>query len=142
MINSAMVIRSIVARAVVAPINRPIRTAAGVIPAALLALLDSHAEQGITGHAYSLGAITNFSPISLIAADIRLPEDTGLIGARCLRCQRMLPLFERPPPLPSLNWRMPLTALHLAIQARAFSLSAADVARVNLCAAELIRCIA
>lgn len=52
MSNSAMIIRSIVARAVVAPINRPIRTAVGVIPAAPLLLLDVQTDQGITGHAY------------------------------------------------------------------------------------------
>lgn len=65
------------------------------------------------------------------------------VGASAwLRSQRTLPFFERPPPLPSLNCRMPLTALQRAIQPRALSLSARDVACINLCAAELMRCIA
>lgn len=61
MTHSAMVIRSIVARAVVAPIDRPIRTAVGVIPAAPLVLLDVHTEQGITGHAYLFA----YTPVTL-----------------------------------------------------------------------------
>ena len=61
----------------------------------------------------------------------KAPEDQGVP-----------PGFTRPPPFPSLNWRMPLAAHHRAIHARALSLSAAELACINRRAAELIRCIA
>jgi mandelate racemase len=40
------------ARAVIAPLSRPVRTASGAIDASPLLLLDVHTEQGITGSAY------------------------------------------------------------------------------------------
>src|SRR3954464_11395310 len=45
-------IRSVKARAVVAPISRPIKNAFGVIEAAPLVLIDVAADQGITGRSY------------------------------------------------------------------------------------------
>jgi mandelate racemase len=45
-------IRSVKARAVVAPISRPVRNAFGVIEAAPLVLIDVVTDQGITGHSY------------------------------------------------------------------------------------------
>jgi len=45
-----LTIRSVRARAVVAPIARPIKNAFGVIAAAPLVLIDVVTDQGITGH--------------------------------------------------------------------------------------------
>jgi mandelate racemase len=45
-------IRSIKARAVIAPISRPVKNAFGVIEAAPLVLIDVATDQGITGHSY------------------------------------------------------------------------------------------
>lgn len=51
----SLTIRSLKARAVVAPLARPLRTASGEIPAAPLLLLDLATEQGVTGRAYLFG---------------------------------------------------------------------------------------
>ncbi|QWG15558.1 mandelate racemase [Bradyrhizobium sediminis] len=45
-------IRSVRARAVVAPISRPVKNAFGVIEAAPLVLIDVATNQGVTGHSY------------------------------------------------------------------------------------------
>src|SRR5580658_4807864 len=45
-------IRSVKARAVVAPISRPVKNAFGVIEAAPLVLIDVVTDQGITGRPY------------------------------------------------------------------------------------------
>src|SRR5512137_2478997 len=47
-----LTIRNVRARAVIAPLSRPIRTASGSIEAAALVLLDVITEQGIDGSAY------------------------------------------------------------------------------------------
>lgn len=49
---SELTIADIRARAVIAPLRRPIRTASGAIEASPLLLLDVITEQGITGSAY------------------------------------------------------------------------------------------
>src|SRR6185369_8738040 len=53
--NRAPTIRSLTARAVLAPLARPLRTAAGEIPAAPLLLIDLTTEEGVTGRAYLFG---------------------------------------------------------------------------------------
>src|SRR6266566_4855858 len=45
-------IRSVTARAVIAPISRPVKNAFGVIEAAPLVLIDVVTDQGITGRSY------------------------------------------------------------------------------------------
>ena len=52
MSGTTPVIRSVKARAVVAPISRPVKNAFGVIEAAPLVLIDVVTDQGLTGHAY------------------------------------------------------------------------------------------
>ena len=52
MSQSVPAIRSIKARAVIAPISRPVRTAFGVIESAPLVLIDVFTDQGVTGHSY------------------------------------------------------------------------------------------
>ena len=79
------IIRHVVARAVVAPISRPVRTAMGTIPAAPLVLLDVHTEQGITGRAYLFG----YTPITL-APLVKLADSLGQL----LKGKTVVP-FER-----------------------------------------------
>jgi mandelate racemase len=70
-------IRSVRARAVVAPISRPVKNAFGVIEAAPLVLIDVTTDQGISGHAY----IFAYTKLTL-APLVHLIEETGrdLIG--------------------------------------------------------------
>lgn len=49
-----LTIRSVSARAVVVPLQRPIRTAVGAIPAAPLVLIDIGTDQGVVGRSYIL----------------------------------------------------------------------------------------
>lgn len=55
MTEAALTIRSLTARAVIAPLTRPLRTASGEIPAAPLLLIDIATEEGVTGCAYLFG---------------------------------------------------------------------------------------
>ncbi len=52
MSKTTPVIRSVKARAVVAPISRPVKNAFGVIEAAPLVLIDVATDQGVTGRSY------------------------------------------------------------------------------------------
>src|ERR1700676_2426642 len=52
MSKTTPVIRSVKARAVVAPISRPVKNAFGIIEAAPLVLIDVVTDQGVTGHSY------------------------------------------------------------------------------------------
>jgi mandelate racemase len=70
-------IRSVSARAVVAPISRPVKNAFGVIEAAPLVLIDVQIDQGVTGRSY----IFAYSKITLKPL-VHLIEEIGrdLIG--------------------------------------------------------------
>jgi mandelate racemase len=72
-----LTIRKVTARAVAAPLRRPIRTAVGTIPNAPLVLIDIATEQGIDGCAYLFG----YMPATLIPL-VRFIETIGetLIG--------------------------------------------------------------
>lgn len=50
--SGQLTIRSLDARAAIAPLARPLRTASGEIPAAPLLLIDVATEEGVTGRAY------------------------------------------------------------------------------------------
>jgi mandelate racemase len=52
MTTATPAIRSVRARAVVAPISRPVKNAFGVIEAAPLVLIDAETDQDVTGHSY------------------------------------------------------------------------------------------
>jgi mandelate racemase len=52
MTNAALTIESLKARAVIAPLARPLRTASGEIPAAPLLLIDILTREGVSGRAY------------------------------------------------------------------------------------------
>src|SRR5215212_11394370 len=74
---STPAIRSVTARAVDAPISRPVKNAFGVIRSAPLVLIDVETYQGITGHSY-IFAYTRLTLKPLV----RLIEDIGaeLVG--------------------------------------------------------------
>ena len=61
MSKTTLTIRSVRARAVVAPISRPVKNAFGVIEAAPLVLIDVVTDQGVTGHSY----IFAYAPLTL-----------------------------------------------------------------------------
>jgi mandelate racemase len=69
---SAPIIRGVKARAVDAPISRPVKNAFGVIRSAPLVLIDVATDQGITGHSY-IFAYTGLTLKPLV----RLIEDIG-----------------------------------------------------------------
>jgi mandelate racemase len=52
-----LTIDSIAARAVLVPMSRPLRTAAGDVPAAPLVLVDVQTNEGIVGRSYAFGHV-------------------------------------------------------------------------------------
>ena len=58
MLESGLTIRALTARAVAAPLARPLRTASGDIPVSPLLLVDVASEDGPVGHAYVFGYTT------------------------------------------------------------------------------------
>ena len=60
MSTAELTIRGVKARAVLAPLKQPIRTAVGTIPAAPLVLIDVSTDQGVTGRSY-IFAYTNLT---------------------------------------------------------------------------------
>src|SRR6266403_863502 len=72
MSTATATIRSIKARAVVAPISRPVKNAFGVIEAAPLVLIDVATDQGVTGRSY----IFAYAKLTL-APLVHLIEQTG-----------------------------------------------------------------
>src|SRR6516225_6629135 len=103
MTKTPSAIRSVKARALVAPISRPVKNAFGVIEAAPLVLIDVATDLGVTGHAYLFGyskltlkplvmlieeigrelvgkAIVPFDLMAALDAKFRLLGWQGLIG--------------------------------------------------------------
>jgi mandelate racemase len=70
--NRSLTVRSVRARPVDAPIERPIRTAVGTIPSAPLVLIDVLTEEGLTGSAY----VFAYTPLAM-APLARLIEGLG-----------------------------------------------------------------
>lgn len=89
--DAALTIRSLAARAVIAPLARPLRTASGEIPAAPLLLIDIATAQGVTGRAYLFG----YTKATLRALKA-LVEDVAplLTGKPCAPYDRAIE-FER-----------------------------------------------
>ena len=58
MLESALTIRALTARAVAAPLARPLRTASGDVPVSPLLLVDVASEEGPAGRAYVFGYTT------------------------------------------------------------------------------------
>jgi len=98
MAETKLTIRSLTARAVVAPLARPLRTASGEIPAAPLLLIDLATEEGVTGRAYLFG----YTKVTLRALKA-LTEDLAslLVGKpvapqdRAADCERAFRLLGR-----------------------------------------------
>src|SRR6266446_2645687 len=67
-----LTIRGVTARAVVAPLKRPIRTAVGTMPSAPLVLIDVITEEGGAGRSYIFG----YTPATLIPL-VRLIDEIG-----------------------------------------------------------------
>ena len=94
----SLTIRSLTARAVVAPLARPLRTASGEIPAAPLLLIDLATEEGVTGRAYLFG----YTKVTLRALKA-LTEDLAPLLAgkpvapqdRAADCERSFRLLGR-----------------------------------------------
>ncbi len=61
MSNTHLTIDRLTARPVVAPLERPVRTASGAVLNAPLVLIDVHMDQGVTGCAYVFG----YTPVTL-----------------------------------------------------------------------------
>jgi mandelate racemase len=79
-------IRSVTARAVDAPISRPVKNAFGVIGSAPLVLIDVVTDQGVTGRSYIFG----YAPLTLVPL-VRLIEEIGsaLSGKAIAPCDLM-----------------------------------------------------
>jgi len=77
MTKATLTIRSVSARAVDAPISRPVKTAFGVIRSAPLVLIDVVTDQGIAGRSYLFGyAKFTLKPLVQLIDEI----GSGLIG--------------------------------------------------------------
>jgi mandelate racemase len=72
MAASGLTITAVTARAVVAPLERPVRTAVGTVPAAPLVLIDVRTAEGVVGRAYLFG----YTPVTL-APLVSLIESIG-----------------------------------------------------------------
>ena len=71
MTSTTPAIRSVKARAVVAPITRPVKNAFGVIESAPLVLIDVETDQGVTGHSYIFAYATlTLKPLVQLINDI------------------------------------------------------------------------
>ena len=89
---NSLIISDIRARAVVAPLTRPVRTASGSVDVSPLILLDVLTEQGITGHAYLFGYTPlTLKPLMSLLEQIK-PE---LIGQACVPVARMQQMEKR-----------------------------------------------
>ncbi len=90
----ALTISDIRARAVHAPLARPLRTASGSIEVAPLLLLDVHTTQGVSGHAYLFG----YTPLMLRPLLALVEELRPLLAGQPLvpqaRMEQMLQRFR------------------------------------------------
>lgn len=86
-----LIIAGVTARAVIAPLARPVRTAVGTIPAAPLVLIDVVTREGITGKAYVFAYTT-----PALGALHRLTTDIGaeLVGKQ-VAPQDIMSHFDR-----------------------------------------------
>jgi mandelate racemase len=88
----SLIIRDIRARAIVAPLTRPVRTASGAVAVSPLILVDVLTEQGITGNAYLFGYTpVTLRPLLALIDEIK-PE---LIGKTVVPVARMQQLEQR-----------------------------------------------
>ncbi len=89
---TTLTIRDLRARAVTAPLVRPLRTASGSIEVSPLILLDVLTEQGITGRAYLFGYTPlTLKPLMSLIEQVR-PE---LVGKAVVPVERMRQMEQR-----------------------------------------------
>ena len=89
---NSLIITDIRARAVVAPLSRPVRTASGSVDVSPLILLDVVTDQSITGHAYLFG----YTPVTLKPLMSLLEQiKPDLIGKSCVPLARMQQMEKR-----------------------------------------------
>jgi mandelate racemase len=86
-----LIIESLRARAVIAPLSRPIRTAVGTIPSAPLVLIEVSTEQGVTGRAYVFG----YTPLTLAPLVQLLKNIEPLLKGKAVAPAARLRDFER-----------------------------------------------
>ena len=88
----SLLIRDIRARAIVAPLTRPVRTASGSVDVSPLILMDVLTEQGVTGSAYLFG----YTPVTLRPLLSLIDEiKPDLIGKTVAPVARMQQLEQR-----------------------------------------------
>ena len=88
----SLLIRDIRARAIVAPLARPVRTASGSVDVSPLILIDVLTEQGLTGSAYLFG----YTPVTLRPLLSLIDEiKPDLIGKTVVPVARMQQLEQR-----------------------------------------------
>ena len=76
--DSALTIRALTARAVAAPLARPLRTASGEIPVSPLLLIDLASEEGPAGRAYIFG----YTTLTLRALQVLLEDLDAVVRGR------------------------------------------------------------
>jgi mandelate racemase len=89
---AALTVESVLARPVIAPFQRPLRTAVGEIPAAPLVLIDIRTKEGVVGRSYLFG----YAKVAL-AALTKLVEEIGaeLSGKAVAPAARMVDFDRR-----------------------------------------------
>lgn len=69
--SDRLTVEAVVARAVIAPLQRPLRTAVGEIPAAPLVLIDIRTREGVVGRSYIFGYTqTVLTPLTKLVEEI------------------------------------------------------------------------
>jgi mandelate racemase len=89
--DPGLTIRSLSARAVIAPLARPLRTASGEIPAAPLLLIDIATEQGVTGRAYLFA----YTKVTLRALKALIEDIAPLLAGKACAPSDRAAEFER-----------------------------------------------
>ena len=88
----SLTIRKVRARAVNAPMSRPVRTASGALNAAPLLLVDVETREGVIGHAYGLGYTLEVLDMALWDA-VGKAMDTP-VGSLLGTAPRPLPAYD------------------------------------------------
>ena len=91
MLESALTIRALTARAVAAPLARPLRTASGDIPVSPLLLVDVASEEGPVGRAYVFG----YTTLTLRALKAFLEDVEEVVRGRAASPARRRSIFLR-----------------------------------------------
>jgi mandelate racemase len=85
-----LTIRDVTARAVLAPLARPLRTAVGEIPSAPLVLIDVTTAEGVAGRAYIFG----YTPVTLRPLTVLIAEISEMLKGQALSPVERMRDFE------------------------------------------------